>query len=123
MAFINLTNHPSSTWGEEQRREAERLGVEIVDYAFPDVSPEASSEEVVSLAKEIFDDITSRYGTEGLVVLVQGEFTLTVALVSLFVRAGIRVVCATTKRMVKENPDGSITRWFQFVQFREYKLP
>ncbi|NPA33859.1 MAG: CRISPR-associated protein [Chlorobi bacterium] len=121
--FINLTNHPSSTWSEEQRREAEGLGGEIVDYPFPEVPPEASSEDVVSLAKEIFDDIMGRYGTEGLVVLVQGEFTLTVALVSLFTKAGVMTVCATTKRVVKENPDGSITRWFQFVQFREYKLP
>ena len=32
--FVNFSNHPSSLWSENQRKEAEKYG-EIVDLKFP----------------------------------------------------------------------------------------
>lgn len=34
--FINLTNHPSKYWGEQQKKEAHKYGA-IVDIPFPNV--------------------------------------------------------------------------------------
>lgn len=126
MAFINISNHLSSTWSEEQVQKAKELGGTIIDYPFPEVEPEASEEEIITIATKILEDIKSKVGEEELcksVILVQGEFSLTVALVSMLKQIGIKVVCATTKRVVKHNPDGSITRYFSFVKFRQYVLP
>ena len=36
--FINLTNHPSATWSEEQLKAARQYG-EIVDLHFPIIEP------------------------------------------------------------------------------------
>ena len=47
--FINYTNHNSSGWGEKQKAEAEKYG-EIVNFDFPNVSPELTKEELYQLA-------------------------------------------------------------------------
>ena len=44
--FVNLSNHPVESWGERQRSAAEAIGGEVVDFPFPEVSPEWGVEEV-----------------------------------------------------------------------------
>jgi hypothetical protein len=105
--FVNLSNHPSETWSERQKTAAESLGGPIVDEPFPEVPPNAITEEVEALAASTFQRIAL---SAPAAVLIQGEFTLTLALVRRFQEQGIPCYSATTARAPE----------FAFVQFRQY---
>lgn len=117
--FINLSNHHSSKWTSSQVEAARKLGGEVIDLPFPNVDPRASMEAVELLAVE-----TAKRVPEGSVALVQGEFTLTTALVSTLTGRGVLCVCATSERRSVETtrPDGTVvkTAEFSFVTFRPY---
>ncbi len=49
--FINFSNHPFESWGEEQKKAAEAYGT-LVEIPFPNIPPEWSTEEVNALADE-----------------------------------------------------------------------
>lgn len=119
-AFINHTNHPSSRWEEGQRCAAEAYGA-IVDLPFPDISTEWGEMEVRHLAEENAIRILARRPAA---VLVQGEFSYTVALVERLKAAGILVLSACSERLVHERVDenGETIRESRFVFrcFRTY---
>lgn len=121
--FVNISNHPSAKWSPEQRQDAEALGGPIVDVAFPNVPPDAPASEVGVLMGSIILAL-SRLPERVQGVMVQGEFTLTYAIVRELSRQRIPCYAATTSRVATEviNPDGSVTRGheFKFVQFRQY---
>ena len=118
--FINHTNHPSQLWNEEQRKAAESEG-EIIDYPFPAIDPYADKEEIIALAAHVADDISHKFPA---VVLCQGEFNYTYAMVSELKKRNITVVAAASERIVTEasTPDGETQKvsLFRFVRFREY---
>ena len=118
--FINLSNHNSANWSESQLKAAESFG-EIMDYSFPPVPANADSEEVLSIAEKVVEEILSLKPD---CVMCQGEFTLTYAIVKRLKEAGIKVVAGCSERNVVETKkeDGSIEKAaiYQFVQFREY---
>ena len=120
--FVNITNHDSSKWSNEQREKAEKYG-EIIEYGFPHVIPIESSQRLRARAINICDDIINKFGND-IVALVQGEMTLTYKLVNEFKRHNITCLAATSERVVTENvqPDGSTKKQatFKFVAFREY---
>ena len=115
--FINLTNHPSVEWGEEQLRAAEAFG-EIVDMPFPVIDPESTSEEVNILAEMTIKQIRSLNANP--VVHVMGEMTFTYALVFRLKALGIRCMASTTVRTVRMMPGGKKISEFKFVQVRDY---
>ena len=121
--FINLTNHPSSKWSADQFDSARRYG-NVVDMAFPPVSSTVDTMDIVKLAKSIASDVRGTYQDAGICVLVQGEMTLTYALVHEFQQYGFDCVAACSDRVSEEvvNPDGTTSKksTFKFVQFREY---
>lgn len=118
--FINHSNHPSAFWSEDERRAAEVYG-RIVDMAFPAVSSSATELEVDELAEANAARIIAQ---KPAVVLCQGEYTYTYALVNRLLAKGICVVAACSERMVEEHhePDGSTRRisQFRFTRFRCY---
>ncbi len=61
---------------------------------------------------------------EPAVVLCQGELNYTFAMVEQLKSLGVKVVAATSERIVQEEimPDGSTRQisTFRFIQFREY---
>ena len=116
--FINLSNHPSSGWSEEQSAAAGAHG-EIVDMAFPVVAPDATHEQVKVLAEQCVTEILAQSSGGVTTVHVMGEMTLTYRIVRLLKRRGIRCVASTTERRVTE-VDGKKLSEFRFVQFREY---
>ena len=120
MYFVNFSNHPSESWNEQQKTEAEKWG-EIVDVPFPNVQPEASCEEIRNMAESCVEKIQEYYPTA---VMCQGEFTLTYWVVKLLKERKITVVSACSKRQVtEENRENGVTckkSVFKFVQFREY---
>lgn len=115
--FINLSNHPSSRWGEEQLKAAQQYG-EVIDLAFPNIEPQFTSKDVNELAEITAEGIID-IGDQP-VVHVMGEMTYTYAVVSRLKEKGITCLASTTERNTIMTPDGKKISEFKFVQFREY---
>ena len=120
--FINVSNHPTSKWGEEQLKAAQAYG-DVVDIPFPAISPSASDLDLKDLANQYLDRILGMLSgaeNERNRVHIMGEMGFTFILVAKLMDRGIFSVHSTTERRVTENPDGSKTVEFRFVQFRDY---
>ena len=115
--FINLSNHPSTKWSKKQLESVPGIAT-IVDIPFPQVDPHAHSHTIKSMAKQLVEEIVMEH--DPAVVHVMGEMVLTYHLVTLFKEKGIMCVASTTERNTIENPDGTKTVRFDFVQFRMY---
>lgn len=116
--LINLSNHPSVNWSKEQTELAIAQFGSIKDMPFPNVPPDATTEQVCELAKSFLEKIKNTPSVTA--VHLMGEMTFIVALTRLLQLEGIKVVCSTTERIVLEEKDGKKTMQFQFCQFREY---
>lgn len=115
--FINLTNHPSSGWSQEQLNAAREYG-EIVDIFFPVIEPFFTKAEVDELADITVEEIKNLDNNP--VVHVMGEMTFTYAIVERLKARSISCVASTTERNTIMTPDGKKISEFKFVQFREY---
>lgn len=116
--FINLSNHPSDKWSEEQINAARSYG-EIVDMAFPVIEPILTKEDVLRLVK-IYTEMIMDNRDGKTVVHVMGEMTFTYNLVNALKELGITCLASTTERNTVMTPDGKKISEFKFVQFREY---
>jgi hypothetical protein len=117
--LVNLSNHPSACWSDDQREAALKLAPEIRDLPFPSVPPEVDTHEINARADEVVARLTAE-APGATHAMVQGEFTLVHALVGKLQDIGIVCVAATTRREVVEQFGGSKTTRFNFVRFREY---
>ena len=120
--FINLSNHPSSGWSEEQRRAAEQYG-EIVDIPFPNIDEKATESEIKRQAEKYLTIIKSKGRIQDLTVHIMGEQTFCYALISILQKEGIRCVASCTERNVLINEAGEKVSTFHFTRFREYVPP
>ena len=116
--LLNLSNHPSVSWSKEQFDAAVLQYGSIEDLPFPQIAPDATTEDVTQLAQTYFEEIDPSVSA----VHLMGEMTFVYVLVGLLQRAGIQVVCSTTQRTVLEELDGKKTAQFRFVQFRAYPI-
>ena len=117
--FINLTNHPSDRWSEEQRKAAEEFG-KIVDIPFPLVNENATEAEIEQLAGQYSATILGMGKIRDLIVHVMGEQTFCYALVSKLQKEGIRCIASCTKHDSFINEDGQKVSTFHFTRFRDY---
>ena len=117
--LINLSNHPSAFWSEEQKQTCTTLG-DIVDMNFPNVDPAWDENDIAQVADEICSRITQL--KDVVAVHVAGEHTLTFAIVVRLLRAGYRCLTSTTERNSVNLPDGRIVKTFSFVRLRDYRL-
>ena len=125
--LINLTNHPYENWsGEQKQAAADRFGG-VMDMPFPAVAACLDEDALLELAEAFVQSVLAcrqQYGDEDIAVLVQGEFTLTYALVSRLMKLNIPCYAACSDREVVETVDISgITRKtavFRFSRFRKY---
>ena len=116
--FLNLSNHPSEQWSEEQLAAAREYG-NIEDMEFPDIPPGATEEELMNFAEKTAKEILQKAENADITVHVMGEMTFTYALISRLKAEGITCVASTTDRIAEEK-DGVKTSKFKFVRFREY---
>ncbi|MBX2990250.1 MAG: CRISPR-associated protein [Bacteroidetes bacterium] len=122
--LLNLSNHPLSKWSHEQREAAEKQFGTVEDIPFPQLDPAASLESIREIVQQYVwkceERIAENTTTESNAVHLMGEFTFTYLFVKEMEPRGILCVASTTERIVTENPDGSKTTVFKFVQFRPY---
>lgn len=121
MKFINLSNHPSSKWGEEQLAAARKYG-DIIDVPFPAVDPHAEAWYIAELAGLTLHNIMDILDGEDAVIHVMGEMTFVVSFVQQATNMWFECLASTTERNTIENPDGTKTVAFRFVQFRKYNV-
>ena len=117
--LLNLSNHPTKIWSPSQLEAAQNAYESVVDLAFPQISPQATTQEVADLAKRYLKQIMVEYPNLTAVHLM-GEMTFTATLVRLLQKKGILVISSTTERIVLEEKDGKKTAQFLFCQFRTY---
>ena len=118
--FINLSNHPSAGWGQQQL-EAARLYGEIVDMPFPNVDEQATEAEIMLLADGYLNTIKSKGSAQDLTVHIMGEQTFCYALISKLQKEGIRCVASCTEHDTYFNEQGQKMSTFHFTRFREYR--
>ncbi len=114
--FINLSNHPSSSWSPEQLAAAGGRD-QIVDLSFPQVNPDGDEGYIAQLSSEYYNKVLDMKDVS--TVHLMGEMNFTFALVSKLKAKGIKCVASTTKRETVEENGVKISK-FQFVRFREY---
>ena len=120
--LINLSNHPISTWTQEQRAAAAVLGQPIdLEGGMPPVGPDSDTAAVSALANEIVQKALAAHPTAAAVF---GETVLTSVLVARLQARGLRCYAPTTERNVEEQQSGEnqVERrsTFRFRQWREY---
>lgn len=114
--LLNLSNHPSDRWPDDQQQTAKEQFGPVEDLPFPAIDPAMSTEDLQVLVQEYFNKIQSLTPTA---VHLMGEMTFTFALVQKLKAAGIPCVASTSHRKVEER-DGKKIVQFEFVQFRPY---
>jgi len=112
--LLNLSNHPSANWAEEQLAAA---GGRVIDMPFPSIPPEADEDYIRKLADEYYGKIIDMPDVDA--VHIMGEFNFCFALITKLKAQGVRCVASTTvRKTVEEN--GVKMSVFKFVKFREY---
>ena len=119
--LINLSNHPSQYWSEQQLALACERWERVVDMPFPAIVPTSDTMAVQQLAAEYCERCVEMLGdtTEASAVHLMGEMVFCYNLVTMLKAAGISVVASTAERSVRYVGDIKETI-FVFVTFREY---
>lgn len=117
--FLNLSNHPSQYWSQEQLEAASIYG-EIIDMPFPKINPELSETDIRAMSEEYVNQILELERQYHVTVHVMGEMTFTYMVVSELKSIGIECIASTTKRVAEDLLDGTKISTFQFVRFRRY---
>lgn len=116
MQFLNISNHPSSSWTVDQVDAAKQLGGRPSDIRFPNVDPSWSTEDIKEAAI-YFAQCIDLEDVAG--AMVAGEPIMSTYLVRELQASGVRCYSATTERVV-EKVDGEKRSRFTFVRFREW---
>lgn len=122
--MYNLSNHDYRSWSAEQREAAKAMVETVWDMRFPNVPADADADEVCEMAGDILDQLEELMDEKGEgYILIQGEMTLTHALVSEIHRlhyTSLIPIAACSERYVRYDQDGNKIVKFEFQQFREY---
>ncbi|MEJ5301946.1 MAG: CRISPR-associated protein [Bacteroidales bacterium] len=121
--LINLSNHPSTQWDENQINQAKNLYGNVIDLSFPFIDPDGDEEYIRNLTEEYFEKIMeiSKNHSSNLAVHLMGEMTFAFQLAAKLLKNNIACIASTTERSVVENQNTKISK-FRFVRFRRYDL-
>ena len=119
--LINISNHPSDSWDQQQLDEATRLWGGVIELPFPQIDPNWDYNRTEQEAKKNIEtyrrEIEKYSGASAFHVM--GELVYCFCVVQMLKREGYSVVASTTERTVVMN-NGVKESHFGFVQFREY---
>lgn len=114
--LLNLSNHPSSLWPDNQLALAKELYNSVEDLTFPQIDPNWNTDEVEMLVNEYVQKVRKINPTA---VHIMGELTFTNRIVNKLKEVGFLCLASTTERKVAVI-DNKKTSEFQFVRFRPY---
>ncbi|MBQ4163064.1 MAG: CRISPR-associated protein [Parabacteroides sp.] len=117
--FVNLSNHPSKTWSETQKKAAQQYG-QIIDMPFPTISATGDEQYILNLVNDYKDQILSQFNPSCDVVHVMGELCFSFALVQELKKNGFVCLASTSERVVEEKEPGIKEVKFEFMRFRTY---
>jgi hypothetical protein len=115
--LLNLSNHPSDQWPENQKNKAIELFGGLLDMPFPTVDPMSNADEVALLVEKYISEAKKQ---NPMAVHVMGEMTFVYSFVSQMQRIGIPCYASTTERVVTEKENGEKLSFFNFIRFRNY---
>jgi len=115
--LLNLSNHPSTNWSDEQKNTAIEKYGSIQDLAFPQINPHWNETKIDQLVNEYEEKIREINPTA---VHLMGEMTFTFRLVNRLKALGIECIASTTERIATEDGNGNKHSSFKFIQFRCY---
>lgn len=128
--LYNVSNHDHTKWSEKQLNAAKEKWGDVISIPFPQVDPTWTAFEVQNVADELVASIVGNHkftelsGLYNNAFLVQGEMSMTFALIRSLQNKCFDVYCATSERKSIETLDTEgrtvKTSVFDFVQFREY---
>lgn len=119
--LINISNHPITTWSNEQIAMAKSLWGDVCDVALPNISPHLDGAEVLQKAEtdvEKYSSIIRGYDNNS-AFHIMGESVYCFHIIRLLKERGNTVVASTTERDVSYNGEEKVSH-FNFVKFREY---
>ena len=123
--LINVSNHPSEGWSEEQKKGWDG----IVDIQFPAVDPGLNEKEIWALGGELVRVIENKMAENSTrYIMLQGEFSLcAVVQFLLSIHDGVVFCYPTTERKVTVEGDKKISifrfkRWRMFDFSKIYKI-
>jgi len=116
--FINFSNLHTNKWADEMLYRAKEMSPsgEVLNIAFPAVSPELTKAQVDEMADACMEKLLANNPA---VVFCQGDFSLCFEVVARLKAAGVTAVTSCNQRIIS-NKDGKTISGFQFVQFREF---
>ena len=122
--LINLSNHPSHSWTDQQVAQARDVYGSVTDLPFPLVDPTLDEDQVQVLVDEFVAQCMALLpgNSDDSAIHIMGEMTFTVAFVTRMLEQGVPCIASTTERIVKELQDGVRETRFHFVRFRKYVL-
>ena len=119
--LLNITNHPSNQWDENQLKAAAKYG-QVVDISFPKIDENADESYISELADEYLAKILAYTDvSKDVTVHIMGEFNFTFSLLKRLQQYGITCVASTSKRIVQEISPGNKEVCFKFERFRKYE--
>jgi len=92
--LLNLSNHPSSLWQDNQLKAALDKYESIIDIDFPYIDPDYSEQEIEELAQEYFNkclpyfNSVDRYNAAH----IMGEHNFVFSIVNKLMNAGIKII-------------------------------
>lgn len=118
--LLNLSNHPYSTWSENQKTAAAVYG-ECIDIKFPDIDAMSDEDDINGIVNEVISEIKSYTSKYKITVHVMGEMTFCFAIVKRLTDVGIKCIASCSKRQAEIN-DGVKISVFDFERFRTYSF-
>lgn len=118
--LINLSNHPYGDWQEDQRKAAEVYGT-CIDMPFPQVDPDLEDKQMTDLVDNYAKQISPYTKTNRVTVHIMGEMCFTYRLIKKLSGMGIKCICSTTYRLVRDEGNGKRYVEFHFKKFRNYE--
>ena len=118
--LINLSNHPYSCWGEQQRKAAQIYG-ECIDLPFPNINPFWNEEDIEKLSEQYLNKILEMREKRMVTVHVMGELTFCYSMIRKLLVNHIDCISSCAERDVEYVDDNHVKQVvFNFMRFRKY---
>lgn len=119
--FINLSNHSSKNWSEEQLNSAKQYSENIIDIPYPNIPPTATQEQIRDIMKDTLEKVVE---ANPKTVMCMGENITCHNFVKELEKLNIQTVATVTKPVTEivKNDDGTerTVKTFNFEGFRDY---